>query len=127
MIQQTDAPPASLLVVCLCAEWCGVCREYRARFDALQSRFPQVQFLWIDVEDEADLLHPLDVEDFPTLLLAVGDEPRFFGPLTPQIETLERLIRIHSQDACAPALRDQAVTELVARIRAAKGKTPPVS
>ena len=45
------------------------------------------------MEDEADLLHPLDVEDLPTLLLAVGDEPRFFGPVTPQAETLERLIR----------------------------------
>jgi len=120
MNQQPAATPASLLVVCLCAEWCGVCRDYRARFDALQLCFPLAQFLWIDVEDEADLLHPLDVEDFPTLLLAVGDEGRFFGPLTPQIETLERLIRIQTQDAGAPALRDQAVTELVARIRAAK-------
>ena len=119
MTQQIPALANTALVVCLCAEWCGVCREYRARFADLQSRFPQVQFLWIDVEDEADLLHPLDVEDFPTLLLAVGDEPRFFGPLTPQIETLERLIRIHSQDADAPALRDQALTELVARSRAA--------
>jgi thiol-disulfide isomerase/thioredoxin len=119
MTQQPAAFTASLLVVCLCAEWCGVCRDYRARFGELKSRFPQGQFLWIDVEDEADLLHPLDVEDFPTLLLAVGDQARFFGPLTPQIETLERLIRIHSQDADAPALRDQAVTELVARVRAA--------
>ena len=125
MNQQTAAPSATVLVVCLCAEWCGVCREYRARFTELQSRFPQAQFLWVDVEDEADLLHPLDVEDFPTLLLAVGAEARFFGPLTPQIETLERLIRIQLQDAGASALKDQAVTELVARIRAAKGKKPP--
>ena len=120
MTQQTAAPSTTVLVVCLCAEWCGVCRDYRARFGELKSRFPHVQFLWIDVEDEADLLHPLDVEDFPTLLLAVRDEARFFGPLTPQIETLERLIRIQLQDAGAPALKDQEVTELVARIRTAK-------
>ena len=126
MNQQHPASSATVLVVCLCAEWCGVCRDYRARFADLQSRFPQAQFLWIDVEDEADLLHPLDVEDFPTLLLAVGDEARFFGPLTPQIETLERMVRIQMQDASAPALRNQAVTELVARIRTAK-KTPPVN
>ena len=42
----------------------------------MQAKFPQARFLWIDVEDEADLLYPLDVEDFPALLLAVGDEPR---------------------------------------------------
>ncbi len=120
MIEQTLAPSTSVLVVCLCAEWCGVCRDYRARFTSLQSRFPQAQFLWIDVEDEADLLHPLDIEDFPTLLLAVGDEVRFFGPLTPQIETLERLIRVHMQDADAPAVANQPIVDLVARIRASK-------
>ena len=124
MNQQLPAPPVSVLVVCLCAEWCGVCRDDRTRFAAVQSRFPQVRFLWIDVEDDADLLHPLDVEDFPTLLLAVGDEARFFGPLTPQIETLERLIRVRTQDAGAPALKDQAVTDLVTRIRAAKLVAP---
>lgn len=108
----------SVLVVCLCAEWCGVCRDYRARFEQVQAKFPQARFLWIDVEDEADLLHPLDVEDFPTLLLAVGDTPRFFGPLTPQPETLERLIRAQIENPTAPALANQAVAELVARIRA---------
>jgi thioredoxin 1 len=110
----------SVLVVCLCAEWCGVCRDYRSRFEQLQSRFPEARFLWIDVEDEADLLHPLDIENFPTLLLAVGNEPRFFGPLTPQIETLERLIRSHVQDASASALADPTAVALVGRIRAAK-------
>ena len=72
------------------------------------------------MEDEADLLHPLDVEHFPTLLLAVGDEPRFFGPVTPQAETLERLIRAQTRDATARALANQSVADLVARIRAEK-------
>lgn len=117
-----DAPPqdASVLVVCLCAEWCGVCREYESRFTQLQSKFPQAQFLWLDVEDEADLMHPLDVENFPTLLLAVGNEPRFFGPVTPQPEMLERLIRAQTQDSTAHALTDPAVAALVSRVRVAK-------
>ena len=84
-------------MVCLCAEWCAVCRDYRSSFAqvqaAVQADHPQAQFVWLDVEDEADLLHPLDVDDFPTLLIAVGDAPRFFGPLTPQPQTLERLVR----------------------------------
>jgi len=115
-----DMPPApaSALVVCLCAAWCGVCRDYQSRFAQVQARFPQVEFLWIDVEDEADLLHPLDIEDFPTLLLASGNVPRFLGPVTPQAEMLERLIRSQIQDAAAPALTDQAVFDLVLRIRA---------
>lgn len=114
----TSAPstPAHLLVVCLCAAWCGVCRDYQARFAQVQAAYPQAQFVWLDVEDEADLMHPLDVEDFPTLLLAVGEAPRFFGPLTPHLDTLERLVRAHVASE-APALADPQVRALVARIR----------
>ena len=118
MNPETPALLPSVLVVCLCAEWCGVCRDYRERFAQVQAKFAQARFLWIDVEDEADLLDPLDVEDFPTLLLAVGTEPRFFGPLTPQPETLERLIRAQIDNATPPALANPAITDLVARIRA---------
>jgi thiol-disulfide isomerase/thioredoxin len=108
--------PASALVVCLCAEWCGVCRDYRAIFAQVQAQFPQFQWLWIDVEDEADLLHPLAVENFPTLLLAVGTEPRFFGPLPPQPALLERLIRAQLQGDGAPALADPVALALLGRI-----------
>ena len=30
-----DAPAPQWWVVCLCAGWCGVCREYRSGFEAL--------------------------------------------------------------------------------------------
>ncbi len=112
--------PASLLVVCLCAQWCGVCRDYRARFAQVQARFPQVQFLWIDVEDDADLLDPLDIEDFPTLLVAADGAPRFFGPITPQSETLERLVRAQLQNSGDPTLADPELAAVLARIRAEK-------
>jgi thiol-disulfide isomerase/thioredoxin len=117
---ETPAAPVTALVVCLCAEWCGTCRDYRSRFAGMQDKFPQARFLWIDVEDEADLLHPIDVEDFPTLLVATGGEPRFFGAVTPQADMLERLIRSKIEDPAAVALVDQAVSGLVLRIR---GKT----
>lgn len=121
MKPETPALPASVLVVCLCAEWCGVCRDYLSRFNQVQARFPRARFLWIDVEDEAELLHPLDdVVDFPTLLLAVGDAPRFFGPVTPQLETLERLIRSQTENAGTAALADTSIAQLVARIRSEK-------
>ncbi len=79
--------------VCLCAEWCGVCRQYRADFEDLASRFPGVRFDWIDVEDEADLAGDIDIETFPSLVIADGEGTvRFAGPLTPQPEVLARLI-----------------------------------
>jgi len=120
----TNRPSADLLVVCLCAQWCRVCEEYRARFEAVQlamrADFPQARFLWVDVEDEADLLHPLDVEDFPTLLIASGDTPCFFGPLTPQAQTLERMVRSIGTEPAAHGLLDKEVHILVARLQAAK-------
>ena len=109
-------------MVCLCADWCNVCAEYRIRFEQVQATVtadhPQAQFVWLDIEDEADLLHPLDVDDFPTLLIAVGNAPRFFGPLTPQAQTLERLVRNAAQDTSAAALTDPEVSAAVVRIRA---------
>ena len=85
--------PEPLWVACLCAAWCGTCREYRATFDSVAAACPDARFAWIDIEDEADLVDPVEVENFPTLLIAVRDEPVFFGPLTPHRETLVRLVR----------------------------------
>ncbi|OGB42229.1 MAG: thiol reductase thioredoxin [Burkholderiales bacterium RIFOXYC2_FULL_59_8] len=110
-----------LLVVCLCAEWCHVCCDYQSSFAqvkaAIQADHPQAQFVWIDIEDEADLLYPLDVDDFPTLLIAVADAPRFFGPITPQPQTLERLVRSAAGDASAKVLADPVLHAAVARLR----------
>jgi thioredoxin-like negative regulator of GroEL len=78
--------------VCLCADWCGTCRDYRALFEALAPSHPGVRFVWVDIEDEADVAGDLDVETFPTLLIADGQTARFLGPLLPQAGVLSRLI-----------------------------------
>src|SRR6187402_790900 len=98
-------PPSSLLVVCLCAQWCGSCRDYRSTFDEVAASFPTANFRWVDIEDEADLVDPVEVENFPTLLIAAADGPRFFGPVTPHRETLARLLRaqIESGGTTTPA------------------------
>lgn len=85
-------PHNALLVVCLCADWCGTCRDYRPIFEAVAAGFSNVKLLWIDVEDEADLVDPIDVADFPTVLIANGDQVAFFGTVMPHRETLQRLI-----------------------------------
>ena len=102
-------------VACLCAAWCVACREYGATFAALAARFgDEVDFAWIDVEDDADALGDLDIENFPTLLIADAGGARFFGPVTPQAQTAERLIR----GALAGALASDADPALVARAAA---------
>ena len=84
--------PAEFLVACLCAAWCGTCRDYRAVFDALPARFPHAQFLWVDVEDDADWIGDIDVENFPTLLVQRHEDVLFCGVLLPQPGIIERLL-----------------------------------
>jgi thiol-disulfide isomerase/thioredoxin len=82
----------TLLVACLCAQWCGTCRDYRAEFDRLADAHPEVCFAWIDIETHADRFDELDVENFPTLLIEDGVTTRFFGTVLPHISIAERLL-----------------------------------
>ncbi len=80
------------VVLCLCADWCGTCREYRPAFDALAEQFPGVGFGWLDIEDHADLMGDLDIENFPTLLIVRRNLVLFFGTMLPHIGHLRRTI-----------------------------------
>jgi len=89
----TDAA-ARPLVACLCAQWCGACRDYRPVFAAVAARFEGIaDFAWIDVEDESDALGDPDIENFPTLLIVNDGAALFLGPVMPQAQTAERLVR----------------------------------
>lgn len=105
-----------MLVVCLCAEWCVACRDYRPVFDALAERLGnEAEFAWIDIEDDSDALGDPDIENFPTLLLADGDAALFFGPVTPQPQTAERLIRRGLEGGLQSLPADSPEAMLVAR------------
>ena len=80
-------------VICLCAEWCDVCREYRAGFQALAQRFPQAEFAWLDVEDDAEQVGEREIENFPTVEVTRKGERLFYGVLLPKPEILERLLK----------------------------------
>ena len=88
-----DAAATAGAVICLCAEWCGVCREFRSAFEQAARAHPQLRFRWLDVEDEADALDDLDVETFPTLVIGSATTLHFAGPTLPQAAQLERLLR----------------------------------
>ena len=88
-------------VACLCAAWCRTCESYQQIFEAACAALPQqgLRVHWIDIEDEAELVGDLDIETFPTLLISDEEHIRFAGPLTPQPETLKRVLRAHLADA----------------------------
>ena len=87
-----SAPGYAMHVFCLCAQWCGTCREYQPIFAQLASQLPDVRFVWVDIESHDDLLGDLDIENFPTLLIADAQgQARFAGTVLPHAETLQRM------------------------------------
>ena len=112
-------PPArpKWLVVCLCAEWCGTCREYRDPLKAVAADFPQHAFAWIDIEDEAELAGDVDIETFPTLLVLEGPQVLFYGPVLPGEEALRRLLRALEENGPHPTALDAEVWDLVQRLQ----------
>ena len=107
--------------VCLCAAWCGTCGIYRPLFDELARAHPDVRFEWVDIEDDSEIAGDLDVETFPTLLIADGERALFLGPLLPQAPVLARLLA--SLQAAAPGSAGPGgeAQQVFERVRAARG------
>lgn len=72
---------------------------------------------WIDIEDEADLVDDLDIETFPTVVVYDARQLHFAGPLTPQPETLRRLLASLVDSAGTAAGANPAFEALVQRLR----------
>jgi len=110
-----------LLVACLCADWCYICGDYKTVFESLRSDFgAQAQFVWVDIEDDEEVLGNIEVDDFPTLLIARGHAVVHFGPLMPRrdaaLRTVQRALRGESG-----AIADARLEQLAQRIRALAG------
>jgi thioredoxin-like negative regulator of GroEL len=107
---------ATIHVACLCAAWCRLCDDYRAVLESLADEFDRggvsVHWHWVDIEDEADLIGDLDVETFPTIVVADDEQVRFAGAVEPRRETLQRLLRATVTDA-TPNTRWPAVIPAV--------------
>ena len=93
----SQARAEAVHAACLCAAWCRTCEGYAAVFEQVAAELSAsgvaLRAHWIDIEDEAELVGDYDVETFPTLVIADAQRVRFAGPLTPQPDTLRRLLR----------------------------------
>ena len=90
-------------VVCLCAAWCGTCGAYADTFAELQAALPGHRYRWVDIEDEAELVGEVDVETFPTLLLAHEGRVLFAGPVLPRLGDALRLVEVQVEAAARGA------------------------
>ena len=100
---------AEFQVICLCADWCGTCREYRQAFDAVGRSFPSMHFRWLDIEDDAEAVGDLDIENFPTLLIGRSGNVLYFGTMLPHSGHLQRLLDVFAGQSPA-ASRGYAVS-----------------
>ena len=114
-------PHPALHVACLCAAWCRLCDDYGPVFNGvtqgLRAELPGLQVHWIDIEDEAALLGEFDVETFPTVVVVDATNVRFAGPLQPQPETLQRVLRSTLADAHARVPATPALQAFAERLR----------
>lgn len=96
------------VIACLCAAWCDTCRSYRGGFEQLAAQHPDKHFVWIDIEDQADFIGDIDVENFPTLLIQRGDIVAFFGTVLPDPKLADRLIQAQAEQSDTELRRQAA-------------------
>nr|CAB3497832.1 unnamed protein product [Digitaria exilis] len=72
--EQWEAHKSSgkLLVIDFSASWCGPCRFIEPAFKEMSSRYTDVIFVKIDVDELADVARTWKVEAMPTFVLAKG-------------------------------------------------------
>jgi len=93
MPQHLSHTDSEWTVVCLCAEWCSTCRDYRRIFEQRARQLADARHVWIDIEDDSDWLGDVDVETLPTLLVLHQDRPMFFGAVLPHVDVIDRTLR----------------------------------
>lgn len=111
----TDPAPLDW-VICLCAQWCGVCRDWRGIFEEAAAAHPQARFAWVDIEDESEAMGDVDVETFPTLLVARGGRALFLGPVQPSAAQIKRLVANLLGDTAAPVAAPSEADALLRRL-----------
>ena len=108
---------ATWWVACLCAAWCGVCRDWQPQFTAQARAHPGLRFAWVDVEDEDETMGEVDIVTFPTLLVARGNQVMYLAPIPPLGNQFTRLLaRLQAQQGPDPGV-PQGADALLARLR----------
>ena len=111
---------SQIVVVALCAAWCETCNAFRVDYEHLAARRPDVGFIWLDIEDDADVAGDVDVENFPTLAIYRGRVPLHFGVSLPHASSIGRLIdalatndaRLRDVDRAVETLPDKILGQL---------------
>jgi thioredoxin 1 len=110
---------SSWLIGCLCAAWCDTCQAYRSGFNNLQNLHQDKCFAWIDIEDHAEMIDDLDIENFPTILIQYQHKVLFLGTMLPDANLVHRLI--HSLEE---AITSDGIEKIASNIQSSAHPLP---
>lgn len=102
-----------LIVLTLCADWCGTCRDFQQVLHRLAKARPDIVFAWADIEDDAALVGDIDVDSFPTLAVFRAGYTVHYGVSLPQEGLVARTIDALAASAPQPA---RGVPEAVSQL-----------
>lgn len=84
------------LVVVYTAPWCGPCKNLKPVVLSLAAKHPQVEVVFVDVDEHADLCTDLGIEVIPTVQLWRHDNEDPIQDLMPcTAKDLTDLFRVH--------------------------------
>lgn len=106
----------SLSVFCFCAEWCGTCREFYPEFHRLAQQDVSQEFIWLDVEATEHLLDEIEIENFPTIIIANESNVCSFGPILPHFNTLQ-LLCVAAKAGDLKAIHEEPLKNLVKHLQ----------
>ena len=72
-VKQLQAEGKKLLVD-YWATWCGPCKSLIPRLEAMESKYPDITFVKINVDENTDSALQLGIRSVPTVMIYKGDE-----------------------------------------------------
>ncbi len=105
-----------LVVLALCADWCGTCRDFQHALQRIAEAHGEIVFAWADIEDDAELVGDIEVETFPTLAIFRDGVALHFGASLPQERPVARLIDALADHPARAATAVPAAVDAFARL-----------
>jgi thioredoxin 1 len=55
------------------AEWCAPCKKFAPIFEKAKEKHPEIEFIKVNVEEDASLLRKFDIRGIPAILFLRND------------------------------------------------------
>lgn len=75
-------------VMLFSAAWCGPCKAYKPKFDAIAESSDKAEFERIDIDENSDAAVKYNIRGVPTLVVVEDDKEVARGVGVAQIETV---------------------------------------